>query len=239
MAATSQSMFEVMEALNNRMAQFESELQKTSPTCTTDTLVADFSAFKAFTMQVLRAFQQQLSGLAHDVDQQEMRSRRKILLLHGVQEEKDEESAATVTKTVTVHLKITDFNAGCISRCQRMGRATQDKPRPLLVKLRDVTMRDKLWFAKTNLKGTGITVSEFLTKNRHETFMAARQRFGVAKAWTKNGYIHIIGPDGTRHRVSNLSELQKIAVPESTKPAAAPARVPPKSRRTAAAPARK
>uniref|UniRef100_A0A2H1W9F9 SFRICE_038682 n=1 Tax=Spodoptera frugiperda TaxID=7108 RepID=A0A2H1W9F9_SPOFR len=67
-----------------------------------------------------------------------------------------------------VDLKVPD-----IKRCHRMGRATL-KPRPILFKLHNVALRDSIWFGKTGLKGSGITISEFLTKTRHNVFMAAR-----------------------------------------------------------------
>lgn len=231
-------MFEVMEALNKRMAQFEKELQTTPPTSITDSLAADYNTFKAFTVQVLRAFQQQLLGLVRDVDQQEMRSRRKILLIHGASEEKNEDCAVLAVKLISSRLCVSDFNVGLISRCQRMGRPVQGRARPLLIKFRELGLRDKVWYSKTNLKGTGITLSEFLTKPRHDTFMAARQRFGVTKCWTRDGYIHILKPDGTRHRISNLSELHNIepatavtSKPEVASTGAAKDTVPPRARR--------
>ncbi|KAF9811198.1 hypothetical protein SFRURICE_002567 [Spodoptera frugiperda] len=95
--------------------------------------------------------------------------------------------------------------------------------------MQDVDTRDKVWYNKTKLKGTGITISEFLTKTRHQVFMAARNKFGVANCWTKAGHIYVLGPDGVRHRIASLTELRAIgesgAVPEQS-PAAVPERSP-------------
>lgn len=71
-------------------------------------------------------------------------------------------------------------------------------------------MKNKAWFAKSKLKGTGITISEFLTKSRHDAFLMARQRLGISKCWTKDGTIICIGPDGTQHRITNVTDLQRI-----------------------------
>lgn len=244
----SQTFLEVMAALNKRMDQFEGELQKTPPVAnTTGTLAADFAAFKSFTAEVMRGFQHQMGLLARNLDNIEMHSRRKILLLHGITEEKQEDTAAVVMRAVTNHLHVKDFSLNDINRCQRMGRATTDKPRPVLVKLKDLDMRNKLWFSKTSLKGTGITLSEFLTRSRHQAFMEARQRVGIAKCWTKDGFIYVIGPDGTRHRICSLIELQNVVpaqVSGTLKPAPAPGSkettaATSKSRRVAAASSRK
>ncbi|KOB52261.1 Uncharacterized protein OBRU01_25546 [Operophtera brumata] len=100
--------------------------------------------------------------------------------------------------------------------CQyQLGRFSSNR----FFKLKDVAVRDKVWFAKTNLKDTGITLSEFLTKARHEDFMKARQRSGVTKCWTREGNVYVIGHDGDRHRINWLGDLNTIAAqsqPQST-----------------------
>ena len=154
-----------------------------------------------------------------------MRSRKKILLMHGVSEDRKLSDSAAVVKVLSNHLKMPDLELRDISRCQRLGTVAADKPRPILVKFRELSLRNQIWYAKTNLKNTGITLSEFLTKSRHETFMAARKRFGINKCWTKEGYVIVIGPDGKRHTVSTCTELDNIhdaveAQPTSKAPAA-------------------
>lgn len=67
-----------------------------------------------------------------------------------------------------------------------------------------------MWFAKTKLKGSGITLSEFLTRPRHQLFMSARDKFGVNNCWTKQGLVYVMGADGSRHRVSTLGDLNRI-----------------------------
>lgn len=213
---------DVIASLHVRMSKFETELLKSSAPTTIEAIAADYAAFKTFTLAALKALQQQVELLARDVDQQEMRSRRKILLLHGVPEDSKEDTAQVVTKAVTTQLKIPGFTSAHINRCHRMGRAAGvDRPRPILVEVRDFTMRDQVWFAKTNLKGTSITLSEFLTKPRHVAFMAARERLGIKNCWTRDGFVHVIGPDGARHRICSIGELDKLMPPDTRRPAAA------------------
>lgn len=141
----------------------------------------------------------------------EMHSRRKILLLHGVVEVKGENLVEVISNVIKTHLKLDGFNASDIKRCHRMGRPTAPhKHRPILVKFQQVVMRDKIWFAKTKLKGSGITASEFLTKSRHDVFMAAREKFGVTKCWTREGCVYVLSTDGERHRVVTMADLNKI-----------------------------
>lgn len=206
-----QSLQELMVTFHKRMDSFEGKLQKTPAATSTDTLAAEFAAFKLFVMTSMRALQGQIELLAKENDQLEMRSRRKILLIHGLPEASKEVPAEVVAKVVTGQLKQTTFAVVDIIRCHRMGRAgSSDRPRPILCEFRDTVVRAKIWSAKACLKGTGITISEFLTKTRHSIFMAARQRFGIANCWTREGFVFVLAADGTRHRISCQGDLDGI-----------------------------
>ncbi|XP_052759367.1 uncharacterized protein LOC128202588 [Galleria mellonella] len=213
------SLQETREEFTKRMQEFEGRLQKatlSSPGAAN--IASDFAVFKQMTLESLQSLQHQVDLLAKEVDLQEMRSRRKILLLHGVSESDQEDVVSLVCGVVGDQMKL-EFSTEHISRCHRMGRiTTSKKARPLLVKFRDINIRDRIWSNKTKLKGTNISLSEFLTKTRHDTFIAARQRFGVRKCWTRDGFIHVLGSDGVRHRISSMTELGRIVVPEPQKP---------------------
>ncbi|XP_052755678.1 uncharacterized protein LOC128201783 [Galleria mellonella] len=211
MDALQQSMNTMMELLNAKMVTFQEDLQRISTTpATISSLAADFTAFRSFAAEVMNNLQHQVQILARQMEQLEMRSRRKILLFHGVQERGSDDSASEVVRIVTEHFKLPDFSANDISRSHRLGRSSADKPKPILVKFRSAATRNKIWFAKTALKDSGVTMSEFLTKSRHDAFMAARQQFGVKRCWTRDGYVIVITSDGLKHRVSTVDEVQKL-----------------------------
>lgn len=213
MEALKVSLSEMMTLFQSRMSDFEGELKKnpSSTSGSTDSLVADYTSFKKFILDALGCLQQQLDALAQGLDNLEMRGRRKMILLHGVTEQAKEDTAQVVAEVVRCHLKQVDFTVADIRRCHRMGRPTgASKPRPILCKLRDANVRDTVWFSKTKLKGTGITLSEFLTRTRHQLFMSAREKLGEPNCWTKQGHIYALGSDGTRHRVNSIGDLNKI-----------------------------
>ncbi|XP_026733623.1 uncharacterized protein LOC113497968 [Trichoplusia ni] len=127
-----------------------------------------------------------------------------------------------------------------------MGRNNNgSKPRPILLKLRDAEVRDRIWFEKTKLKGSGITLSEFLTKTRHDAFMMAREKFGISNCWTQRGEVFVLGADGTKRRVLSTRDVIAIAdspegpvkhvatSPASVSPAIVAAAVPRKKRAVA------
>lgn len=202
------------ELFNSRMAEFQQELQKSSTSTTapsTSTLASEFASFKKFIASALETVQRQVEFLGREIDRLEMKRRRKMLLLHGVPEEQSENVEAVVIAAINKKLNVAECTPSSISRCQRLGRPTDKKTRPVLVKFREVPVRDKVWFAKTKFKGSGFTLSEFLTKTRHSVFMQARQRFGVSKCWTRGGQIYILAPDGSHHQVDSLADLDAIA----------------------------
>ncbi|KAF9413449.1 hypothetical protein HW555_008341 [Spodoptera exigua] len=102
-----------------------------------------------------------------------------------------------------------------------MGRTSQ-KARPILLKLQDVALRDNIWHTKTKCKGSGITISEFLTKARHSVFMSARERFGVSQCWTREGTVYVLDFKGIRHRVTSSEDLDKIELQPSERDVAPP-----------------
>ncbi|CAH2095794.1 unnamed protein product [Euphydryas editha] len=88
-----------------------------------------------------------------------MRSRRKILLIHGIPETKNENLTSVVIKVLTDHLKVPELSCTAVSRSHRMGRTKFSRPRPIVIKFHDVALRNKIWYEKTNLKNTGITLT--------------------------------------------------------------------------------
>ncbi|CAG9790297.1 unnamed protein product [Diatraea saccharalis] len=130
-------------------------------------------------------------------------------------------------------LKISEFTLKDIKRCHRMGQSknTSDKPRPIIIKFEQAAIRDQVWFSKAKLKGSGTTISEFLTQSRRSTFIAAREIFGVNRCWTQEGIIHIFSPDNTRHRLTTIAELQSLQL--ETAKLVATSKAVPKARRAA------
>ncbi|CAG4936832.1 unnamed protein product [Colias eurytheme] len=214
MESIKKSMEDMTNNFNKRMEEFQRDLTNNqNPPATsspTSRLAADFETFRNFVITSLQCLQSQINMLAKLLDQQEMRSRKKFLLFHGVMENNKEDLSTIVTDIVSQKLNITTMNKGALSRCNRLGHVTGVKPRPILVKFHDSQIRDSVWFAKTRLKNTGITLSEFLTKSRHEAFMAARDRFGIPHCWTRDGFIFIAAQDGSKHRIACISDLDAI-----------------------------
>ncbi|CAG4958066.1 unnamed protein product [Colias eurytheme] len=222
-------MMEMTASFNKRMAEFQHDLQtlhnvnsQPASSSPTSKLAAEFNTFQSFVLSSLKALHDQITLLSNQYNHLEMRSRRKILLIHGIPEASKEIPLNLVTSIVNQHLKVPGFKEDAISRCHRLGVSKKDKPRPIVVKFKDMTMRNSIWFSKTELKGSGYTISEFLIKERHNIFVAARLRFGVTNCWTKDGCIIVKADDGSKHKVTLMSDLENISKSSPSAAAAAP-----------------
>lgn len=211
MESIKQSINDLASHFNNTMSEFQKNLSTSIPaTSPTSNLAAQFSSFRTFILSALENLQLQVKYLSEHQDQLETNSRKKVLLVHGIKETKSEDITNVTVETLSHHLHMPDLNKQDVSYCHRIGSSKGDKTRPVLIKFKQLSVRNHVWYSKTKLKGSGCTISEFLTKNRHEAFMTARQRVGLSNCWTKNGAVFVIAPDGSRHRICSRSDLDII-----------------------------
>ena len=207
------SLEDLEQLFNSRMADYESKLRNVSagsePAPDVAALSSEFAEFKTFVLQALSKFKSQIEMLSLGYDRHETLMRRKVLLFHGVAELPNERLTDVVHKVVTDQMSVPEFKKEWFHVCHRLG-SSQGKTRPILVRLYTSEHRHLLWENKKALKGTGITISEFLTHTRHRTFMDARKHFGVPNCWSVEGRIVIVTPDGTRHKLESPGELRAL-----------------------------
>lgn len=205
---------EIVNMFDSRMKIYEERLDKLSLTSSASpqdlkSLSSEFLDFKAFVWKTLTLFKSQVEMLTLGLERHEAHLRRKIILVHGVAEEKSEKPKDIVLKIFNDQLECADVSASDLQVCHRLG-SSQGKPRPILVRFQSLSSRQSVWTSKTLLKGTGVTISEFLTKSRHNVFMEARKTFGINSCWTSDGKIVILLPDKTRRKVETMSDLQAV-----------------------------
>lgn len=215
METVMESISTLADHFNSKMTEFQRDLHKGSSPVSTASLASEFSTFKSFIIISLNTLQRQVELLGRENDRQEMRRRRKILLLHGLPEEKQENTTSKVVSLVADRLLLPNFSSASVKTSYRLGRPSDKKVRPIVVKFSDVVIRDKVWFSKKKLKGSGITQSEFLTRDRHDMFMEARRRFGINNCWTRDGNVYILSSDGMRHKAEYRSDLEGIPTTSS------------------------
>ncbi|XP_063618698.1 uncharacterized protein LOC134791578 [Cydia splendana] len=192
-----------------RMATFESSVA----TQGTEALPDEYSAFKNFMLKAVSSLQDQMEFVLRTLEEMESRSRTNILLLHGVPEAQGEDTSSAAVDILRQTLKVDGIT---LMACYRLGRnLIPSKPRPILLKFGCHRTRDAVWAAKKLLKGSGRTLSEFLTSTRHAVFLEARKQYGVKGSWTSDGRIVVQCHDGVRRKVVTLAELEALPAPPS------------------------
>lgn len=201
----------------SRMQHFEQDKSVPDPTSTTAQLPPklsdDYLTFKEFVMSTLSALRLQVDLLAAAQDRQETHLRRKVLLLHGVPEKSDEDLRQSVLNVLTDQMKLSITDHHTLETCHRLGSSKSSDgkhKRPVLVRFSSLHTRQEVWNAKTSLKGSEITVSEFLTPPRHAVYVAGRKHFGMARCWSMDGVVVVLCPDKNRRKVFSMAELEAL-----------------------------
>ena len=123
------------------------------------------------------------------LDAQEQYSRRNCALLHGVKEEKNENTddviVAVISKQLGVKVEKSD-----IDRSHRLGAPRSDgKHRPIIIKFARYNVRASVFRAKRNFKNTGMLLTDSLTRRRIGILSEARAKYGMRNVWTTDGEV--------------------------------------------------
>ncbi|KAF9416682.1 hypothetical protein HW555_005995 [Spodoptera exigua] len=187
------------ESFMKKMSALEAQIQTAGPAKDTVAKVAEeFRAFRELVISMLGLLRRQIGECSRQLDNIETRSRRKALIFQGIAETAGEDCTNVTLGVINNKLGL-NFTKESIKVCHRLGQANSTHHRPILV-----------WRAKTGLRGSKVSVREFLTKLRQSVFGTARQHFGMRSCWTQEGAIFIKAPDGGRHKVTTLDELNPL-----------------------------
>lgn len=199
----------VEESVKHMMMEFETKLKASSRTDSVDQLYLEFSTFRSHVQNVLQLLQQQITELSNQVDNIEMRHRKKILLLNGVAEKPGENIPLTVLDILQKHLGM-ELTSSAISKAYRLGSPTNGKIRPIVLRLSSYEQRADVWRTKTKLKGTSFVLSEYLTKQRKSLFLKARSHFNIRNVCSIGGTIMVKLPNGSRYKIESNLELENL-----------------------------
>lgn len=196
-------------SFEQRMKAFEDRLNQGGPVSNLNQLAADFQIFKESFLTELELIKTQINSLIQITDDIDSRSRRKFLLFRGVDESQSENSVEVVVGIIKSRLHLNNINNNHIKSCFRLGNVGDKKPRPLLVKFDNLGLRSDVWLAKKALKGSSISLSEFLTPRRREIFKEARSVFGMKSCWSHDCNIYLKLPQSEKIKLSSLNQLQE------------------------------
>lgn len=156
--------------------------------------------------------------LTDDLDNMEQYSRHNCLLLHGIRESTTEVTDKLIIQTINDKLNL-NIKQDDIDRSHRIGQPrkhppgasnSHHKPRPIIIKFVSYRTRSLVFMNKRHLKGSGLLITENLTRRRSELLQAAKASPSVEAAWTKDGRIILLLENNKKVSVSSLSELNNF-----------------------------
>ena len=134
----------------------------------------------------------QVSGVLEDLDIQQY-SQRNCLLVHGLKEDKDKNTDNLVMKLFNEKLGVA-VDISMIDRSHRLGPVRGEnnpKPRPVMVKFCSYRIRKAVFTTKRKLKGSGISVTESLTKQRMKLLNEVQKVVGEGNPWAVDGFLFV------------------------------------------------
>lgn len=203
---------ELEQCWTQRMADFERRLTAaSSPSNPTLLKLQDeFQSFKDLVLKMFKLLGQQVQENARVIDVIDMRSRQKVLLFTGLHEDAKTTVEQSVLNILHNNMGLIDVSSSSLKRCYRLGVKSNNSIRPVLVHFRDHHIKAEVWSRKAKLKGSTVSVTEFLTKTRQLVHKRARRHFGMRNVWTLDGTIHIKLPGGTRVKISTEEQLDSL-----------------------------
>ena len=82
--------------------------------------------------------------------------------------------------------------------------------RPIIFCLQWFNKRQEIFGKKKKLKGTGIRITENLTRIRYELYKQALQKFGKNNVWTMEGRVVIKLDGGNKKSLTSFEELEAL-----------------------------
>lgn len=153
------------------------------------------------------------------IEEAEQYSRRNCLLIHGIPERNNEVTNAIAIKTFddlsTDEVKVQILPSD-LDRTHRLGKKKTSldesklRPRPIIVKFCSYDKRRLVFKNKSELKGSGITITESLTVQRMDLLRSAKRHEKVEAAWSIDGRISCLLHDKSRVNINNKRDIDNL-----------------------------
>ena len=126
-----------------------------------------------------------IEELENKIDRQEQYSRRNCILIHGIAENKEENTDQQAIDFINENLDIR-IDETDIDRSHRIARydKTKKKARLIIVKFARINVRGRVLREKRKLRCIGKTFTESLTTKRIGQLNDAREKYGFNNVWS-------------------------------------------------------
>jgi len=177
----------------------QNEIQKLSESI--DNLTSRFNALEEL-----------VYNIDYDLDKLEQYSRRNCLLLHGCKDS-DVEKLKPYQEFEKYIIGILNQKLNCnlnsydIDITHILPQVKRRK-RSIIIKFTRRSIRNMIFGLKKNLKGTGFSITESLTKRRISLMDDAKEKFGSFNVWSLNGEIYA-NNNGKKFHIRSRHDLSE------------------------------
>ena len=129
----------------------------------------------------------ELEVLKNSLDRQQQNSRQNCILIHGISEQKGEDTDEQALKIIREEFGET-VEKYDLDWTHKIGAFKEDKKkcRPIIAKFSTCNVHDKVFKNKKKLKGKGYSIAESLTAMRMKKLTEACNSFGFINVWTQD-----------------------------------------------------
>lgn len=153
--------------------------------------------------------EQKIEQLETKLINMEQNFKQNNICIYGIEENEHENINEKVLKICNVQVKVS-IQRDDVIKSYRIGRNTNNsRPRPVIVKLDRIYLKNTILKNRKHLKGTKIVIGEDLTKSRLLLLKEVQQSFDKKSVFTHDGNIYLKMANNVNKKIRSQAELQQ------------------------------
>lgn len=145
---------------------------------------------------------EEIVNIKRELNRQAQYSRKDSIRIFGVSEKPQEECKAVVCNMLNEKLGIR-IGPNDIAASHRLPSRNPDKPKPIIVRLRDRALKEAIINERKRLRGKGVSINEDMTVDNVKLINRAQNSGIFDSVWFWNGKVHAKDKRG-RHHILDL-----------------------------------
>jgi arginyl-tRNA synthetase len=133
----------------------------------------------------------ELEQIKIELNRQAQYTRKDNLRMFGVKEKDDEDCKKVVCTVINKSLDV-NIVPSDIAVAHRLPKSGKQKHRPIIVRLKDHSLRWDILKVRKKLKGTGISIAEDITRENFKLMMEAQVSDCFTSVWFTNGKVKAV-----------------------------------------------
>lgn len=156
--------------------------------------------------KTVSTYENRISKLEYQVDNYAQKEKINNICIYGIDEINTGNLKESVVKIFNEKIH-TALTANDIEWCNRIGNNKNNKPRPTIIKFKNIEDKNYLLKNRKKFKGTPYFLMEDLTYNRINLLIEAQNKFGKKSVWTQKGQVYAI----IEEKIVKLNKLTDIS----------------------------